>query len=67
MKTAFRWNKPAIIGMHRINFIGSLVRENRELNLVMLKKLITLILKEWPDVEFMTSDELGKLIVGDED
>ena len=60
---AFRWGKPAIIGSHRVNFIGSLDESNRTRNLKLLKQLLTEIVKRWPDVEFMSSDELGELIL----
>ena len=59
---AFRWNKPAIISSHRINYIGSLVEKNRSDNLKLLDELLGRIIKTWPDVEFMPSDELGDLI-----
>lgn len=60
---AFNWNKPAIISTHRLNFMGSLVPENRERGLKLLGELLRKILKQWPDVEFMTSDELGDLMI----
>ena len=60
---AFRWGKPAIIGSHRVNFIGSLDETNRTRNLKQLKLLLSEIVKRWPDVEFMSTDELGDLII----
>lgn len=60
---AFRWNKPAIIGSHRINYMGSLNKKNRTDNLYLLNELLSSIIKIWPDVEFMSSDRLGELIV----
>jgi hypothetical protein len=59
---AFFWNKPAIISTHRVNYIGFLHTENRDKGLKKLSLLINQILKKWPDVEFMTSVELGDLI-----
>ncbi len=59
---AFRWNKPAIISVHRINFIGILDPKNREKSLRLLDVLLSEIIKKWPDVEFLTSDKLGDLI-----
>ncbi len=59
---AFRWNKPATISTHRVNYIGFLDPANRSRSLKLLKELISIILKLWPDVEFMTSDKLGDLI-----
>jgi hypothetical protein len=58
---AFFWDKPAIISMHRLNSIGSLSIDNRSRNLKMLGALLVEILKRWPEVEFMSSDELGHL------
>ncbi|AWG23047.1 hypothetical protein FFWV33_16710 [Flavobacterium faecale] len=55
---AFRWNKPAIIGIHRLNFIGSIHEENRTKNLKMFKQLLKEIIKRWPDVEFRSSDQV---------
>lgn len=62
VKIAFRWNKPATISMHRLNVIGSIDEKNRTDNLKSLKWLLNQIVKEYPDVEFMTSDKLGQLI-----
>lgn len=62
IQSAFRWNKPAIISSHRINFIGYLHESNRQRNLKMLSDLLSMTLKKWPDIEFMTSDQLGNLI-----
>ena len=59
---AFKFGKPAIISSHRVNFIGSLDEGNRTRNLKLLKQLLSEIVKRWPDVEFMSSDELGNLI-----
>lgn len=56
---AFKWHKPAIIGTHRLNYIGFINENNRDVNLKLFKSLLQEILKKWPDVEFMTSDELG--------
>lgn len=62
IKIAFRWHKPATISMHRLNVIGSIDESNRTRNLADLKWLLKEIIRRYPDVEFMTSDELGKLI-----
>lgn len=62
VRIAFRWHKPAIICMHRLNVIGSIVEENRRDNLASLGWLLKQIVKEYPDVEFMSSDELGRVI-----
>lgn len=59
---AFKWGKPAIIGSHRVNYIGYIEKRNRDENLILLRDILTAILKKWPEVEFMTSDQLGDLI-----
>ena len=62
IEIAFRWHKPATISSHRVNYIGYLHPENREKGLKALSQLFGEIIKRWPDVEFMTSVELGDLI-----
>ncbi|EKB49136.1 hypothetical protein [Cecembia lonarensis] len=62
IEIAFRWRKPAVISSHRVNYVGSIRPENREKGLTELKHLLTAVLKKWPDVEFMSSFELGKTI-----
>lgn len=59
---AFRWHKPATISSHRVNYMGFLHPENQENGLKSLFELFTRMLKRWPDIEFMTSVELGDLI-----
>ena len=59
---AFRWNLPANISSHRVNFCGHIDPENRQRGLQALKLLLAAIVQRWPDVEFMTSTELGNLI-----
>ncbi|WP_264522032.1 hypothetical protein [Flavobacterium sp. N1994] len=59
IETAFRWNKPAIISSHRVNFCGHIDPQNREKGLDSLKRLLQEIVKKWPDVEFMAADELA--------
>lgn len=62
IEIAFRWRKPAVISSHRVNYIGYLHPENRERSLKQLSELLGKMLKRWPDIEFMTSPELGDLI-----
>jgi len=62
IKTSFLYNKPAIISSHRVNYIGSINPDNRTENLKLLKNLLCRIIELWPDVEFMSSDELGSII-----
>jgi hypothetical protein len=67
IKTAFLWNRPAIICSHRINYVGYLDADNRDKSLRQLKQLLNGILKQWPDVEFMSSDQLGRLIESEDE
>lgn len=61
-ETAFLWKKPAVISMHRLNLIGSISEENRRTNHMKLKEMLKTLLRKWPDIEFMSSDQLGSLI-----
>lgn len=62
IKTAFFWRKPAIIQSHRVNYIGYINPKNRDRNLKLLEELLKRIVNMWPNVEFMASDQLGRLI-----
>ena len=64
---AFKMRKPAIIGSHRVNYVGGLNEANKSKNLGSLKKLLGKIIKNYPDAEFLSSDELGDLIAMDSD
>ena len=64
IEIAFLWHKPATISSHRVNYIGFLHPENRERTLKQFEELLGKMLKRWPDIEFMTSMELGDLITG---
>lgn len=65
IEAAFRWNRPAIISSHRVNFCGHIEEANRKQGLVALKKLLEKITERWPNVEFMSANELGGLIAGE--
>lgn len=65
ISSAFFWKHPAVICAHRVNFMGGLNEKNRDDNLRLLKKLLNEIVKRWPDVEFMSSNQLGNLIQSD--
>lgn len=60
INVAFFWGKPAVIGSHRINYVGGIDKDNREKNLRLLNSLLSKILKKWPEVEFISSDLLLK-------
>lgn len=62
IKIAFLFKQPVIIGTHRINYVGAINKKNRDRNLRNLDRLLKTILKTWPNVEFLTTAELGALI-----
>jgi hypothetical protein len=59
IEAAFRWQAPAIISTHRVNFVGQLESSHRDESLKQLKQLLTEIVKKWPDVEFMNGDQMA--------
>jgi hypothetical protein len=62
IEVAFRWGKPAVINSHRVNFSSGIFEENRDNTLRLLDSLLKAILKKWPEVEFMNSQQLGETI-----
>jgi hypothetical protein len=62
IEAAFRWNRPAIISSHRVNFCGHIDPGNRKKGITALKKLLQKIVEKWPDVEFLAANELGSII-----
>lgn len=62
IEKAFSKKMPALISTHRINFVGFIDEANRDRSLIMLKDLLKKILKKWPDVEFMSSNQLSRLM-----
>lgn len=62
IQLSFRWNKPAVISTHRVSFVGALHAKNRDNGLKQLSELLKQIVRRWPDVEFMTTEELGALM-----
>jgi len=58
IENAFAKNQPAIVGSHRINFIGGLSEQNRDQNLKLLKQILIRVIKIYPDVEFVNSSLL---------
>ena len=59
---AFKFRKPAVVSTHRLNYMGYLNPKNRSENLMKLKSLLTKIKKYWPEVEFLSSNQLGGLM-----
>ena len=62
INNAFIWRKPAIINSHRVNYVCGINPENGGKTLKQFSELLSQILKRWPDVEFMTSDEYINLL-----
>lgn len=60
IEIAFRYNKPAIISSHRVNFVGGKSEENRKKGLEDLKNLLHNIVRKWPDVEFVAIRDIFK-------
>jgi hypothetical protein len=58
IKVAFLYNKPAVISTHRINYIGYIDSKNRDNGLKQLKSLLEKVVKKWPDVKFISTDDL---------
>lgn len=63
IEAAFKWNTPAIISSHRLNFVGHFDLEWRDNSLSQLKYLLSEILKKWPDVEFMNADQMADTLL----
>jgi hypothetical protein len=59
---AFRWGKPAVLSSHRVNFIGSIHEKNRIKGLNQLSDILHEVVVRYPEVEFVTSEQLGKII-----
>lgn len=59
---AFRWNKPAIISTHRVNFTGGLNKQNRDKGLKELGQLLKIIVQRWPDAEFKSTANMLKAL-----
>lgn len=55
---AFRFQTPAIINTHRANFVGGIDTRERDKNLALFDTLLSRIFSCWPDVRFISSDQL---------
>jgi hypothetical protein len=63
IEIAFRWGKPAVLSTHRNNFTGSIFEENREQSLIKLERLIEKVLEKYPDVRFISTQELSNIML----
>jgi hypothetical protein len=62
IKAAFLWGKPAIISSHRVNFCGLIEPNNRAKGLKELNALLSKVVKTWPEIEFVSIDQLIDII-----
>ena len=58
----FLHHRPVIISSHRVNYIGSISESNRSENLELLGYFLDSVLRKYPDVEFLTSEELIDIV-----
>lgn len=66
IEIAFKHGKAANISAHRVNFIGSIDSKNTDKSLPEFKRLLQEIVRRWPDVDFVTSDQLGEIVENSE-
>lgn len=59
-KIAFLLRTPLIISAHRVNFMGGIVESNRTENLSLLKSTLNDLILLYPNIEFISSEELGR-------
>ncbi len=58
IRNAFLFGAPAIVCSHRVNYVGGIDLKHRDTSIHALSMLLQEILKRWPDVEFLSSDQL---------
>ncbi len=59
---AFKFNRPANISSHRVNFCGYIDEANRQKGLGDLQLLLKKLIARWPDIEFMAANEAAALM-----
>lgn len=62
VEIAFRWGKPAVINSHRINYTSRLRSELRDRTYTDLNEMFRIMLKRWPDIEFVNSAQLAEIM-----
>lgn len=62
IEAAFRMHNLALVSTHRVNFAGSIDSEHRDNAMKQLRLLLSEIVKRWPDVEFMSGQEMTQAI-----
>lgn len=63
IETAFIRRQPAVICTHRVNYTTRVDERHCEFSLDALERLLRRLAERYPDCEFMTSDNLGSLIL----
>mgnify|MGYP005853717433 CR=1 FL=1 len=58
ISVAFRLRTPAIVSTHRVNYVAGMSKPHRDNSLRLLDRLLAEVRNRWPDIEFITSDEL---------
>ena len=61
IELCFSIGKPAVLSTHRANYVSGIHLENRTRGLQKLEDLLVGIIRRWPDVQFLSSPELGSL------
>lgn len=62
IEIAFKYNKPAVISTHRVNYVGGLNISNRDNGIIKLKYLLNKIVSKWSDVEFIDTSKLNNIL-----
>ena len=62
IEAAFKMHAPAIVSTHRANFLGERDTVHQDFALAQLQQLLREIVKRWPDVEFMSGEEMCKTV-----
>ena len=64
IECAFSFGQPAIVCTHRVNYTSLIEKTNALKSVEALDELLKRITAKWPDVIFVSSDEMGKIIAG---
>jgi hypothetical protein len=62
-ESTFRWNKPLIIGTHRVNFTGGIDVKNGTNSLTLFENILKELLNLYPNIKFMSPNQLIKLMI----
>lgn len=62
VKAAFDLGKPAVISTHRVNYIGYINAANKSFGLQQLDNLLKKVTARWPELRFISTDQLSDYI-----